>query len=31
MWLLVPMMVRTNRERFAQHLPNLKRAVERDG
>jgi carbon monoxide dehydrogenase subunit G len=31
MWLLVPMMVRTNRERFAQHLPNLQRAVERDG
>ena len=28
MWLLAPMMVRTNRERFAQQLPNLKREVE---
>ena len=29
MWLLVPMMIRTNRSRFAQQLPNLKREVER--
>ena len=29
MWLLVPMMIRTNRERFARQLPNLKREVER--
>lgn len=29
MWLLAPLMIRTNRERFAQQLPNLKREVER--
>jgi carbon monoxide dehydrogenase subunit G len=29
MWLLAPMMIRSNRERFAHHLPNLKREVER--
>ena len=29
MWLLVPLMIRTNRERFAGHLSNLKREVER--
>lgn len=29
MWLLAPLMVRTNRARFAQYLPNLKREVER--
>ncbi|HET7695165.1 MAG TPA: SRPBCC family protein [Vicinamibacterales bacterium] len=29
MWLLLPLMVRTNRERFAEHLPGLKREVER--
>ena len=29
MWLLAPVMVKTNRQRFAQHLPNLKREVER--
>jgi hypothetical protein len=29
MWLLVPMMIRTNRERFAHQLENLKREVER--
>ena len=31
MWLLVPMMIRSNRTRFAQQLPNLKREVEREG
>ena len=29
MWLLAPMMIRTNRARFAQQLSNLKREVER--
>ena len=29
MWLLLPMMMRTNRDRFAHHLTNLKREVER--
>ena len=28
MWLLAPTMMRTNRARFAQQLPNLKREVE---
>lgn len=28
MWLLVPTMIRANRERFAHQLPNLKREVE---
>ena len=28
MWLLLPMMIRTNRERYATQLPNLKREVE---
>jgi uncharacterized protein YndB with AHSA1/START domain len=29
MWLLLPMMIRTNRERYAQQLARLKRAIER--
>ena len=29
MWLLLPLMIRTNRERFAHQLPNLKREIER--
>ena len=29
MWLLVPMMIRTNRGRFAHQLTNLKREIER--
>ena len=29
MWLLLPVMIRTNRGRFAHHLRNLKREVER--
>jgi uncharacterized protein YndB with AHSA1/START domain len=29
MWLLLPMMIRANRERYAHQLVNLKRAIER--
>jgi hypothetical protein len=31
MWLLLPLMIRGNRARYAQQLPNLKQAVEREG
>jgi hypothetical protein len=31
MWLLLPVMIRANRTRYAQQLPNLKREVERRG
>lgn len=29
MWLLLPLMIRSNRARYAQQLPNLKKEVER--